>query len=511
MDMHPGEFNAFNLGDLTDRSGNLDAPALIDCLDWERPVHYSHRDMDRLAASVASGLQRRGLEAGSRVGILSANRAEFLAAYFGIMRAGLVAVPINYKFPRATIEFVLSDSDVRLVFCDAERRPLLPARMASVEFGSEWAQFLGAPEFETVRPAPDAPAMILYTSGSTGRPKGVPLLHAGQLWAVRTRLAGGPHHDHRVLVAAPLFHMNALGTAKFVFAARAAMVLLPQFDARRYVEAIGRFRVTWITSVPTMMVLALREKETLAKTDVSSVRTVRMGSAPVTQKLIDDIRAAFPGATVMNAYGTTEAGPAMFGPSRDGRHKPDLALGWPLPGVEVRLVDAQGNDADEGVLWIRTPANMKGYLNLPEKTREVLTPDGWYISGDVFRRDAEGAYYFVGRDDDMFVCGGENIYPGEVEHMLESHPDIVQACVVPVPDEVKGEKPFAFVVTRPGASLTEDDVKRYALEHAPAYQHPRQVEFLSALPLAGTNKVDRKALAAAALERWREREGAESD
>jgi acyl-CoA synthetase (AMP-forming)/AMP-acid ligase II len=198
----------------------------------------------------------------------------------------------------------------------------------------------------------------------------------------------------------------------------------------------------------------------------------------------------------------------MFGPSPDGHKKPDLALGWPFPGVEVRLMDAQGREADEGVLWIRTPANMKGYLNLPEKTREVLTPDGWYISGDVFRRDAHGAYYFVGRTDDMFVCGGENIYPGEVEQMLETHPDIVQACVVPVPDEIKFEKPFAFVVLRAGAVLSEDDVKRYALEHAPAYQHPRQVVVMPALPLAGTNKVDRKALSEIALARWREREGA---
>ncbi|MPZ45931.1 MAG: AMP-binding protein, partial [Betaproteobacteria bacterium] len=491
----------FNLGDLVDRTQDLDAPALLDCLDWERPAHYSHRDLDRLACSVADGLMRRGYRASQRIGILSANRAEFLAAYFGIMRAGLAAVPINHKFPRATIEFVLRDSDVRLVFCDAARRGLLPDGMPSVELDTEWRDFLGAPEFETVRPAPDAAAMILYTSGSTGRPKGVPLHHAGQLWAVRTRLAGGPYRDHRLLVAAPLFHMNALGTSKFVFAAHASMVLLPQFDARRYVEAIGRFQVTWITSVPTMMALAVREQETLAKTDVRSVRTVRMGSAPVTQKLIDDIRHLFSGATVTNAYGTTEAGPVMFGPSRDGRKKPDLALGWPFPEVEVRLVDAQGHDCDQGVLWIRTPANMKGYINLPEKTREVLTPEGWYISGDVFRRDAQGAYYFVGRTDDMFVCGGENIYPGEVEHMLEAHPDIVQACVVPVPDEIKFEKPFAFVVLRAGATLTEDDVKRYALEHAPAYQHPRQVVFMPALPLAGTNKVDRKALSEIAVAR----------
>jgi acyl-CoA synthetase (AMP-forming)/AMP-acid ligase II len=146
---------------------------------------------------------------------------------------------------------------------------------------------------------------------------------------------------------------------------------------------------------------------------------------------------------------------------------------------------------------------MKGYLNLPEKTREVLRPDGWYISGDVFRRNANGAFEFVGRSDDMFVCGGENIYPGEVELMLERHPDIRQACVVPVPDELKGAKPFAFVMLRNGSVMTEQDVKTYALAHAPAYQHPRFVRFVQDFPLAGTNKIDRRALLMTALEAMR--------
>ena len=488
-----------NLGDYF-RPESADTTAVIDCLDWNQPRTVTHGEMDRLAKAVARGLLRRGLRRGDAVAILSANRTEFLAAYFGIMRAGLVAVPVNHKFPRDTIAFVLEDSATRLAFCDRERRALLPAGMPVVETGPAWDDFLDPGAFETVQPAPDETAMILYTSGSTGRPKGVPLSHQGHLWAVESRLRGGQAlHRERLIVAAPLFHMNALGTSKFIFAAQASMVLMPQFDAKRYVEAIGRFGVTWLTSVPTMLAMVVREKEALARADLSRVHYVRMGSAPTSQKLIDDIRALFPNAVVSNAYGTTEAGPVVFGPA-PGKVKPDLALGWPLPGVDVRLVGKDGRDADEGVLWQRTPATMRGYLNLPEKTREVLTPEGWYISGDVFRRDAAGAYTFLGRDDDMFNCGGENIYPGEVEQMLERHPGIVQACVVPVPDELKGEKPVAFIVLKAGVSLTEDAVKQYALEHAPPYQHPRRVTFMKELPLAGTNKVDRKALKALALE-----------
>jgi acyl-CoA synthetase (AMP-forming)/AMP-acid ligase II len=497
-----------NLGDLLDRSRPAEASALIDCRDWERPREYSHAEIDRLAKACARGLLARGLARGDTVAILSANRAEFLIAYFAAMRAGLVAVPVNHRFPRETVEFVLRDSGARLALCDRDGSARVPAGIPTVDFDSAaddgFEALLDPGEYDAVRPRPGETAMVLYTSGSTGRPKGVPLSHDGHLWAVRSRLAAARELGReRFLVAAPLFHMNALGTSKVAFAAHASMVLLPQFDARRYVEAIGRFRVSFLTSVPTMLALILRERELLARTDLSSVRAIRMGSAPTTQQLIDQVKRAFPGAAVAYIYGTTEAGPVMFGPHPDGRHQPDLALGWPRPDVEVRLVDAEGRDADEGMLWIRTPATMRGYLNLPDKTREVLTPDGWYVSGDILRRDGTGAYYFVGRADDMFVCGGENIYPGEVETLLERHPDVVQACVVPIPDEIKYEKPFAFVVARPGSGVTEAEVKRHALDHGPAFQHPRRVVFMRALPLSSTGKVDRATLRRLALERVR--------
>jgi len=219
-----------------------------------------------------------------------------------------------------------------------------------------------------------------------------------------------------------------------------------------------------------------------------------MGSAPVSERLRAQIKEAFPNARVLNVYGTTEAGPVVFGPDPQGRPKPDAALGWPQPGVELKLV--------EGELWQRTPAVMLGYLNDPERTAAVLTPDGWYKSGDVFERDENGCYWFVGRTDDMFVSGGENIFPSEVELVLMRHPDVAQACVVPVPDEIKGTKPVAFVVPRPGAHPDEEAIKRFVLANAPAYQHPRRVFFVPELPLAGTNKVDRKALESIAIKEY---------
>ncbi|MDB5853406.1 MAG: putative acid CoA ligase [Herminiimonas sp.] len=485
-----------NLGKLTPTNVSPDKVALIDCLDIEQPNIYTQGQIDSLADACARGLLQRGLGRGDAVALLSANRAEFLVAYLGAMRAGLVAVPVNHKLAPETIEFILSDCGAKFAFVDAQRASLVPGGLASVEMdGPSWNEFLAPGKFDSVVPAPDECAMILYTSGSTGRPKGVQLSHAGQLWALEARYRARPSFDdERIIVAAPLFHMNALASCKFALSAGASLVLLPQFEAKTFLRAIGKFKVTWITSVPTMMAMVLREADELSKTDTFGVHYVRMASAPATSHLYEAVQAAFPNAALAGGYGTTEAGPIVFGPT-GGRQLPlDGGLGWPLADVEARLLDADGREVDEGELWLRTPANMLGYLNMPDKTREVLTPDGWYRTGDVFRRDAQGCYYFVGRADDMFNCGGENMYPGEVEHIIERMPEVMQACVVPVADELKGQKPVAFLVLRAGARLTEAQVKDFVLANAPAYQHPRRVFFCDALPLAATNKIDRRAL-----------------
>jgi acyl-CoA synthetase (AMP-forming)/AMP-acid ligase II len=528
-----------NLGDLIVRGRDLSKVAIIDLGGETVPREFTFAQLDAMANGAARSLVKRGLARGDRVAILSANRAEYLAAYYGIMRAGMVAVPVNFRFPRQTIHFIIADSGAKLVFTDAKRRADCPPDLPVVIFSSvspspgggglhaegvrggvshqsspppaalrastsplqgevknrdseSFDTFLDSGDFKAVVPAQDEPAMFLYTSGSTGRPKGVVLSHQSHIWVVETRLAPGPERE-RYLIAAPLYHMNALALAKLACAAHATIVLLPQFFARDYIEAIGRYHVTALTAVPPMIAMMLRETDLLARNDISSVKSVRMGSAPVSASLMAALHRALPLAAVTNAYGTTEAGPVVFGPHPDGLPQPELSVGYPHRSVQLRLVDGENRNAEQGVLEMKCPALMNGYHNRPD-VPPPFTEDGFYFTGDVFRRDENGFHYFVGRTDDMFVSGGENIYPTDVERMLERHPDVAQAAVVPVDDEIKGQKPVAFVIRKAGRAPSEDQIKQFALANAPAYQHPRFVWFVDELPLASTNKVDRAAL-----------------
>jgi len=293
------------------------------------------------------------------------------------------------------------------------------------------------------------------------------------------------------VMAAPFYHMNGLFITMNCIANGIGVVLMPRFQGRTYLELVAAYRCALLTGIPAMFAMALRKGDLISKHGYSFVDSIILGSSPLSKRLADDISRAFPNARIRNSFGTTEAGAYVFGPHPDGLATPSLSLGYPAAGVEIELFD--GLDAYTGTMRMRSPAVMAGYLNQPDDTNAKLR-DGWYCTGDVMRRDNQGFYYHIGRSDDMFVCGGENICPGEVEKMLETHDNIIQAAVVPLHDAIKGQVPVAFIVCKAGTAPSEQDVKAFALENGPAFSHPRQVIQVEALPIASSFKYDRKAL-----------------
>jgi acyl-CoA synthetase (AMP-forming)/AMP-acid ligase II len=468
--------------------------AVIDLHQANNPRTYGYGELDRLSSGVARFLRARGYPSGSSVGLLGQNSFRYLACYFGILRAGLVAVPINYKLPGGAIEFIVQDAGIVAMFADAAEG-VARAQISDTFDMFDPALELGAevPVGLVLTPEQREAALVLYTSGSTGRPKGVVLSHDSQ-WAIIEGMGASaePFRDKRAFVAAPLFHMNGLVFSEIVLKQRGTLVLLPRFRAADAIRAISRYEVNVVTGVPTMLALMAREVDLLKTSDFASVELVWIGSAPLSDTLVTQVHDMFPRAVVINGYGTTEAGAGIFGAHPDGLPQPKMSIGYPAQNVEMRLVG--GSTRDQGVLEVRGPMTMTKYHNLPEMTREKLV-DGWVNTGDIMSRDSNGFFYFVGRADDLIVCGAEKIYPGEVERILERHPGVLEACVVGVPDDVRGFIPVAFIVRRAAESLTEQNIKDYVLSHAPPYSHPRHVFFLDSMPLAGTNKIDRRLLA----------------
>ncbi|WP_344819586.1 class I adenylate-forming enzyme family protein [Microbacterium soli] len=480
-----------NLGDIAIAHRLSDALAIVDLSTGDE---FTYRELAALTDGVIGLLADLGLSSGDRIGIWSLNRIEYLAAYFGIMRAGMSVVPISTKLPQDGFDHIVEDADLKLIFADADRAPRAAASVPTVNFDDDGpAGFAGHPRHEgtaTVEVPLHDEAELLYTSGSTGRPKGVSLSHLGQIWALERLLKIKKDTPKRQLIAQPLFHMNGIFSVSGGLLSADTIYLQPRFDARAYAAALDEYRIEKLSAVPTMWSRALREKDE-GRATLSSIRDLVLGSAPTSSKLLKKTASACPQANVSLSYGTTEAGPVVFGPHPDGLERPFGSLGYPLADVEVRLSGSAEND--RGVLEMRSISLMREYVNLPERTAESVT-DGWYHSGDLMRRDENGFYFFDGRSDDMFVCGGENIFPLEVESILERHPAVHQASVVPLDDEDRGQMPVAFIVPQVGAETTAEELKRFVLDNAQPHLHPRRIAFVPELPFAGTNKVDRATL-----------------
>ncbi len=480
----------------------------------ERQTTYAQ--LDERADRVAGMISALGVRPGERVGMIVGNRTEFLEFFFGAMRTGAIPVPINTRLARETLQFILSDAECRAVLIEPAAHPAAVevVQAAGIEHrittepvaAAGWldyaaardaaARFDAPPEL-----APDAQAFQPYTSGSTGLPKGAMMSHAGMLWYVQYNQRWWPTpREARGMIALPLFHKNAMrGTVKPALYAGASFVLMPGYDPRGYLLALAKYRCTYSRGVAAVFTMLLQQRELIASLDLSALKSLTIGSAVVTPELMDEVERALPGVKVGESYGLTEGG-SPFRTPIDGRPVPRGSAGVAAPEIDIRLTREDGSAVDlavagevEGELWLKSPYNCLGYHKRPDVTREKLV-DGWLRTGDVVRRDAAGFFYFKSRVDDMFSCGGENIYPKEVEDLLFRHPAIANAVVVAVPHAVKGWVPAAMVVLDRDAQAQPEEIRRFCLEHGPKYAHPRLVQIVAEreLPLNGAGKIDRR-------------------
>ena len=458
-----------------------DRPAIID-LSRETAFHVTHLTLDDRMTRVAASLTKLGLVPGDRLLLAMGNRFEFIEAFFGAMRAGVVPIPLNVKLGADTIRFVIEDSGCRAAIVEPGCHPqieeivaetgLMP-RIATMPEPDGWLSYeetLATAEPTNFEPPPIAPrqvAFLPYTSGSTGRPKGVLLPHDGMLWGIATSQLHWPMApDDRALIAGPLFHKNAMRVSvKPMLHVGASVVILPRFEPRPFLHALAEHGVTHTGGVPAMYRMVLAEEDLLAELQFPRLKTLEMGSAVVGADLIAAVESAF-GVPVVEAYGLTEGGGPLREPV-DDREVPRGSCGLVAPEVEVKMLDENGDENPEtGELLVRSPAVLVGYNNRSDLNSERLV-DGWLRTNDIFRRDADGFFYFMGRTDDQFSCGGENINPKEVELLLVQHQAVIDAVVAPIPHELKGLAPGALVTVKPGTTTDEDNLKAFCLEHGP--------------------------------------------
>ncbi len=495
-------------------------------------MHLTFADLNARAHRLAAGLQAMGVGPGDHVALSCPNLPWFPIAYYGILKAGAVVVPLNVLLKPREIAYHLTDSRAvaHIAFegtselpmaamakagCDEAHcanlivipaAPGAPSPVAGARTLDE-VMGLGGSPFESVPRRPDDTAVILYTSGTTGQPKGAELTHENMLLnAMATRdihqpaMQGGFAQDV-ALVTLPLFHSTAQTcqmNAGFLSSFR--LVLLPRFDPKAVLDTMAREKVGFWIGVPTMYWALLQlARGGGADTGVvaAHLRLCASGGAPMPLEVLRGFEATF-SARIVEGYGLSETSPVacfnqLHHPARPG------TVGQSIFGVDVRCVDADDRvvaAGETGEVIIRGPNIMKGYFNRPEATAEAMR-GGWFHTGDIGRLDTDGYLTIVDRKKDMIIRGGLNVYPREIEEVMLTHPAVSLAAVIGVPDERLGEEVKAFVVLKPGAELTPPELVAWCREQMAAYKYPRSVELRESLPVGPTGKILKRALKSA--------------
>ena len=468
----------------------------------------TYRELDVASDRLAASLAAAGLGPGDPVALQLPNIPQFLISYFGILKAGCVAVPMNVLLKAPEVAFQLGDSRARMLITwegvlGEAAKGAAAAGLSDVYAVGHAADEPDALPFERLlavsaaghrfaRREPDDTAVIIYTSGTTGRPKGAELTHIqlymnsdipGRLFEVRP--------DDVVITALPLFHVFGMSSIMNVCVRfGCTMSLIPRFSAEACLSAIQRDGATIFEGVPTMFVAMLASPD-LDKYDLSTMRIAISGGASIPEPVLDAFEERF-GVVILEGYGLTEtASTTTFNISATDRRI--YSVGKPIWGTQTEVWDDDGNSLPRGKDQVGEVVTrglhvMKGYLNSPEATAAVFTGD-WFHTGDLGYFDEDGYLFIVSRKKELIIRGGYNVYPSEIEDVLHSHPAVAEAAVVGIPDERLGEEIMAFVTLRAEMTLLAEELIAYCRERLAAYKYPRVVEFRDDLPKNTIGKV----------------------
>ncbi len=454
-------------------------------------------------ARVAGALAATGIQPGDRVALGMHNVAEFPAAYFGILQTGAVVVPLNVMLTEQETARILEDSGARALFTSApysEVARRAAARVAAVEkvwSVESWDELGSAGSGDIVARDADDLAVLAYTSGTTGAPKGAMLTHGNLLANLRQQMSIPEAHvteEDVLFLALPLFHIFGLNVTMGLLVLNGATgVLIDKFDPVPTLRLIQRQKVTVLFGAPTMYTawVAVPGAE---QYDLSSVRLAVSGAAPLPPDVLRDFRSIF-GVEIFEGYGLTETAPTLASNRMADRPRPG-SIGKPLPEIEMRLVDEEGNDVelgDPGEIIVRGPNVFKGYWNRAEDTDRAFFGD-WFRTGDIAVQDEDGYLYLVDRKRDLIIVSGFNVFPSEVEEAFLQNPKVSEAAVVGVAHPYTGEAVKAYVVLEPGAESNEAELIADVETRLARFKSPQSVEIVADLPHLLTGKVLRRAL-----------------
>jgi fatty-acyl-CoA synthase len=482
------------------------APLRIALVDRARDTRQTYRDLNAASDRWVAVLTAIGVEKDDRVAIVASNRHEVAELFFACGRIGAALVPLNWRLAPVELGGILKHSQPVLLISEGRFRGSLESAMKGSRSGTAWIDLdddaprllkAATQSVSNLPVAPNDPALILYTSGSTGRAKGVIIPHRQILFnAIATTTAWELGPDDVAPVSTPFFHTGGWNVfATPLWHRGGKVVLFDGFDGASFLKGFAEEKCTVGLTVPTQLVM-MRESSSWG-IELPSLRFLACGGAPCPPSLSAEVRAS--GYTLREGYGLTECGPNCFAISDNEAIARPGTVGWPVPFLEMRVVTEDGREAETeevGELFLRGPQMFGGYLHDPERTAEALAPGGWLRTGDLARRAPDGAYSIAGRRKEMFISGGENVYPGEVEAALCSHPAVNEVVVTGVPDPLWGEVGRAFIVRREGAEgITAEDLMTFARARLAGYKVPRSVVFVTDLPRLGSGKPDRRILA----------------